>query len=254
MTLRRPALFANAKNKNGLALKSGTEEKKMRRKPELIVMLTYNDVTVENASEIFRQCRNSKARYWGFKEKGIPIVEMKQLFAEMKQCGKITGLEVVAYTEQEGMDGARTALECGVDILMGTIYSDKINDFCKEHHLKYMPFVGTVEERPSVLKGDIQKIKEEARTYLEKGVYGIDLLGYRYTGDARQLNRVMAESIEMPICIAGSVDSYEKIDEILEIGAHSFTIGSAFFDNQFGETFMEQIDRVCDYVEKKYVS
>lgn len=226
----------------------------MKIKPELIVMLTYNDVTVKNAEEIFSQCRNSKAKYWGFKEKGIPFEEMKRLFAEMKRCGKTTGLEVVAYTEQECLNGARTALECGVDILMGTIYSDRINDFCKDNNLKYMPFVGTVEERPSILKGDIKKITEEALVYQEKGVYGIDLLGYRYTGDAGQLNRKLVATMDAPVCIAGSVDSYEKIDEILKIGAHFFTIGSAFFDNQFGENFMEQIDNVCDYVEKKYVS
>lgn len=43
----------------------------MHEKPELIVMLTYNDVTVSNAYEIFEQCRNTKAVYWGFKEEGL---------------------------------------------------------------------------------------------------------------------------------------------------------------------------------------
>ena len=34
--------------------------KEMHKKPELIVMLTYNDVTVSNAYEVFEQCRNTK--------------------------------------------------------------------------------------------------------------------------------------------------------------------------------------------------
>ena len=74
----------------------------MNKVPELIVMLTYNDLTVRHASDIFEQCKNSKAAYWGFKEEGLPLEEMKALFGRMKACGKKTGLEVVAYTEDEG--------------------------------------------------------------------------------------------------------------------------------------------------------
>ena len=36
----------------------------MKKKPVLIVMLTHNDRTVENAGEIFEQCGDSAARYW----------------------------------------------------------------------------------------------------------------------------------------------------------------------------------------------
>ncbi|WP_250320424.1 hypothetical protein [Streptococcus lutetiensis] len=43
----------------------------------------------------------------------------------MKACGKTTFLEVVAYSEEEGLEGAKLAHECCCDILMGTIFSDK---------------------------------------------------------------------------------------------------------------------------------
>ena len=69
---------------------------------ELIVMLTHNDLTVLNAAEIFDQCKNSKAQYWGVKEEPLPLEEMKKLFSYMKACGKTTFLEVVAYSEEEG--------------------------------------------------------------------------------------------------------------------------------------------------------
>ena len=78
-------------------------------KPELIVMLTHNDRTVENAIEIYRECRNSKAKFWGFKEVGLPIGKMKELCAMMKADGKTTFLEIVAYTEEECLAGAQTA-------------------------------------------------------------------------------------------------------------------------------------------------
>lgn len=222
----------------------------MSKKPELIVMLTYNDSTVLDAAQIFESCKESKAKFWGFKEKPLPLAEMKELYAYMKACGKTTFLEVVAYTEEEGLAGAQVALDCGCDILMGTIFSDKINQFCQDNNLKYMPFVGQITGRPSVLEGTIEGMLAEAKTYLAKGVYGFDLLGYRYTGDAVQLNKEFVAQVDAPVCLAGSIDSYQRLDEVKEANPWTFTIGSAFFDNQFDGSFAEQIDKVCDYINK----
>lgn len=97
----------------------------MKINPNLIVMLTYNDRTVENAYEIFEQCKDCEAKYWGFKEEGLMTGQMKELYAYMKSCGKTTVLEVVAYTESECINGVKIAAECGCDILMGTLYYDK---------------------------------------------------------------------------------------------------------------------------------
>ena len=55
--------------------------------PELIVMLTHNDLTVTDASAVFEQCKNSKAKFWGFKEEPLPLEQMIQLFGYMKNCG-----------------------------------------------------------------------------------------------------------------------------------------------------------------------
>lgn len=219
--------------------------------PELVVMLTYDDFTVKNAYEIFDECKNSKAEYWGFKEKPLPLEQMKKIFSYMKHYGKTTFLEVVAYTEEECLNGAKMALECGVDFLVGTIFFDSVNDFCKEHNLKYMPFVGEIKERPSVLYGKIDDMINEAKNYISKGAYGIDLLGYRYIGDPIELNRRFVSEIDAPVCLAGSVNSYEKLDEIINISPWSFTIGSAFFDKKFGNGFCEQINTVCEYIESQ---
>ena len=220
----------------------------MERKPELIVMLTYNDCTVSDAWEIFDSCKASKAKYWGFKEKPLPPDEMKALFAYMKECGKTTVLEVVEYTEKEGIEGAKLAVECGCDILMGTMYSDKINAICRENGIKYMPFVGDVYDRPSVLGGTIEEMITEANECIRRGAYGIDLLGYRFNGDPAELISRFVREVDAPVCIAGSVNSYSRLDELCEIAPWAFTIGSAFFDEDFGSCFSSQIDRVCDYV------
>ena len=60
----------------------------MENNLNLIVMLTHNDLTVNNAYEIFEECKNSKAKYWGFKEHNLPIEKMRELFQYMKKCGK----------------------------------------------------------------------------------------------------------------------------------------------------------------------
>lgn len=219
------------------------------KNPELIVMLTYNDCTVENAHEIFEQCKNSKAKFWGFKEAPLPLEQMKKLYAFMKECEKTTVLEVVAYTEDKCIEGAQMAVECGCDILMGTMYFDSVNELCREKNLKYMPFVGKVTGRPSVLEGTIQGMIDEANCYLNKGVYGFDLLGYRFTGDAVTLNKEFVSQVNAPVCIAGSVNSYERLDELKDASSWAFTIGSAFFENRFGGTFSEQIDKVCEYMK-----
>lgn len=221
----------------------------MENNLNLIVMLTHNDITVNNAYEIFEKCKDSKAKFWGFKEQNLSINKMKELYKYMKQCGKTTFLEVVEYTEKEGLDGAKMALECGCDVLMGTIYYDSINEFCKSNNLKYMPFVGKVEDRPSILKGDIAEMINEANKYVEKGVYGIDLLGYRYVGNSIELNEKIVLNVDAPVCIAGSISNYERLDELKVIKPWAFTIGSAFFENKFGNDFCEQINNVCDYIK-----
>ena len=222
----------------------------MENDMNLVVMLTHNDKTVNNAYEIFEQCKDSKAKFWGFKEEPLDIEEMKKLYSSMKKAGKTTVLEVVAYTEDEGLKGAKMAVECGCDILMGTMYYDSINEYCKEHNLKYMPFIGKVKERPSILEGEIDEMVNEANSYLNKGVYGFDLLGYRFVGDATKLNKEFVAKVNAPVCIAGSVNSYERLDELKDSNPWAFTIGGAFFENKFDGNFTEQINKVCDYIHK----
>ena len=215
---------------------------------ELIAMLTYNDRTVPDAPEIFEICKDSDVKYWGFKEDGLPLDKMKKLFGSIKACGKTAVLEVVAYTEELCMQGAQMAVECGCDILMGTFFFDSINELCKKHGIRYMPFVGDVCGRPSVLEGDIDQMIAQAESYIEKGAYGIDLLAYRYTGDCGELIRRFVSEVDAPVCIAGSVNSYERIDEIKKASPWAFTIGSAFFDHAFGDDYCRQMNSVCSYI------
>ncbi len=213
-------------------------------------MLTHNDRTVENAYQIFEQCKASKVKFWGFKEKPLSLEESKQLYRYMKRHGKTTFLEVVAYTEKEGIEGAKMAAACGCDVLLGTKFFDSVNKICQEKGLKYMPFVGDVTGRPSILDGTAEEMIREARDYLAKGVYGLDLLGYRYTKDPVYLIKKFVSAVDAPVCVAGSINSCARLDEIKDAAPWTFTIGGAFFENKFGKTFSEQIDRVYAYMRK----
>lgn len=224
----------------------------MKQIPELIVMLTHNDRTVADAIDVFKAAKNSKAKYWGFKEVGIPEEEMKDLVARMKAAGKTTFLEVVDYTEEGCVAGAEIGARCGFDVLMGTMYFDSVKAVADKAGMKYMPFVGQISGRPSILEGTIEGMIKEANTLVDtKGVTGFDLLGYRFTGDAVKLNAEFVKHVRGNVCLAGSVASFQRLDEVKATGAWAFTIGGAFFEKKFGDcSFGEQIDIVIDYMNK----
>ena len=223
----------------------------MKHIPELIVMLTHNDKTVSDAIEVFEAAKDAPATFWGFKEAGLPVEKMKKLVEKMKEAGKTTFLEVVAYTEEECAEGAKIGVECGFDILMGTLYFESVHNIAKAAGMKYMPFVGEIHGRPSILEGTIEGMIEEANALADKGVDGIDLLAYRFTGDPEELAARFVQGVKVPVCLAGSIKSYARLDKMLEIRPWTYTIGSAFFEKDFGDmSFAEQIKAVHEYMHK----
>jgi len=202
-------------------------------KPELIVMLTWNDRTVENALQLFDDIKNIPIKHWGFKDVGLPRSEMIRLAQAMSDAGKTTYLEVVSLSEKEGVEGARLAIESGVDVLMGTVFFDSINEYLKNKSVAYYPFLGNVHSHPSVLEGSIDEIVVHAQQLESKGVDGLDLLTFRYTGNAPRLLEAVVEATNVPIVSAGSIASCKRIDEVLAAKAWGFTVGTAFFEEKF---------------------
>jgi hypothetical protein len=221
-------------------------------KPDFILMLTNNDQTVKNALELFMECKDTPVTHWGFKDVGLPIDEMVNLVKAMKSAGKTTYLEVVSLTEEEGLQGARLAIEAGFDILMGTVFYSSINQFLKDKPVKYYPFPGHVYDHPSILDGSIDEIVAHAKFLESQGVAGMDLLTYRYVGDAQKLLTKVVEATSVPIVSAGSIDNYQRLAEVWKAGATGFTIGSALFSKKFvpDGTFIDNILAVTDWMEK----
>lgn len=221
-------------------------------KPELIVMLTHQDETVPNALELFDRTKDYPITHWGFKDVGLPPKEMQSVAAAMKAAGKTTLLEVVSLSEEDGLRGARLAVDSGFDILMGTVFYPSIGKYLKDKPIQYYPFPGHVHGHPSILDGTIDDIVAHACELESYGVHGLDLLTYRYTGNAPLLLSQVVQATHIPVVSAGSIASFERISEVWDAGAWGFTIGSAFFEKMFvpDGSFEQNLLAVCDWLEK----
>jgi hypothetical protein len=222
-------------------------------KPELIVMLTHHDQTVPQALELFERTKDYPITHWGFKDVGLPPNEMQRIATAMKDAGKKTFLEVVSLSEEEGLRGAHLAVEVGFDILMGTVFYPSIGEYLKDKPVRYYPFPGNVHSHPSILDGTIDDIVAHASKLEGYGVHGLDLLTYRYNGEASRLLKQVVEATNIPIVSAGSIASFERINEVWDSGAWGFTIGSAFFDKKFvpDGSFEQNVLAVCDWLKEQ---
>lgn len=220
---------------------------------KLIVMLTHNDQTVENAQEVFDSCKDLPVKKWGFKDVGMAPEKMTVLCKSMNAAGKETFLEVVTYTEEECLRGAKLAVECGFEYLVGTIYFDSVMEYCKENKLKYCPFVGKVSQSPSILEGSLDFMIEQEARFAEKGIYGTDLLGYRYKeGDPEKLSADYIKNAKLPVILAGSIASVERMEIVRKMNPWCFTMGGALFTEAFTKGgFRANLEYVVDYCKKK---
>lgn len=219
---------------------------------KIIIMLTHNDVTVQDAYQVFDSCKDLPIRHWGFKNVGLEYDKVKELAGYMKQQGKVTTLEVVTYTEDSCLEGAKMAVDCGFDSLCGTIPYESTIRYAQEYKLQYYPFVGEVSGSPSVLKGAVEKFLEQEEWLSKMGVQGTDLLLYRYAdGDPEEFARKYLPKAKLRTILAGSVSSPERIRTVLGFGAEGFTMGSALFTKNFVKegSFRENLEEVIRIIE-----
>lgn len=217
---------------------------------KIIIMLTHNDQTVKNAKEIFENCKDLPIEFWGFKDVGLEKDKMAELISAMKAAQKTTFLEVVTYSEEECMNGAKLAVELGFDYLLGTLFYESVHQYLKQYDIKYLPFCGSVSGSPSVLEGTFEEIIADANSLLDQGIYGIDLLAFRHRQGAG-LAREYCARIDKPVVIAGSINSPERIQFVNEINPWTFTMGSALFTENFapGENFRINLEAVLHYMD-----
>lgn len=212
---------------------------------KIIIMLTHNDKTVQNAYDVFESCKDLPTQFWGFKDVGVPKEEMARILKAMKDADKTTFLEVVSYSEEECMRGAKLAVELGYDYLMGTVYHQSVFEYLATQDIKFLPFCGKVSGSPSILEGTFDEIIDDAKELLAKGVDGIDLLAFRHA-DGAALAETYCKAIDKPVVIAGSINSPARLEFINKINPWAFTMGSALFTENFapGKSFRENLQEV----------
>jgi len=202
---------------------------------DFIFMLTKDDQTVSDAREYVKEIAAAGAKHIGFKDIGLPISELKLLAEDLRKEGVQVYLEVVSLDAESEKRSARVAMDLNVDYLLGGTRPELIAPIVKDHPLKYYPFVGRIEDHPSILNGTIPEIAAHAQQITAiDGVDGLDLLAYRFTGDDIPLliQKVCKASMK-PVIVAGSIDSQERIEIVKTAGASAFTVGTAAFEMEF---------------------
>ncbi len=231
----------------------------MKNQIELMVMLTWNDKTVNNALEIFDECKDLPVQAWGFKNAGISEYDTVQVIKAMKEAGKTTYYEIINRTPEAYEYGATTAQRAKFDVMMGTKYDATLHESLKKDKIDFWPAIGQpgcfYQGQHGVLLGEEHEILDEAKKLVtEIGCDGITIPAFRYYKDGSALLKNLVKTIPgTPICVAGSVDSFDRMEMLYDLGVAQFTMGSALFNKKYvpGGTFRDNLEVVADFLVKK---
>jgi hypothetical protein len=213
--------------------------------PEFIFMLTHHDKTLENALDVYDGIRDLPLRYVGFKDVGVPHDTLRELARRMHADGREVMLEVVSERAEDELTSVAAAVDIGVDWVLGGTHPDEALKAIGGSDVRYCPFPGRVIGHPSLLRGTIDEIAASATDLTARdGVFGLDLLAYRFDGDVEAMTAAVVAASSGPVIAAGSVDSVERIRALAEIGVWGFTIGGAIFEGRLpgGPSVREQLE------------
>jgi hypothetical protein len=201
---------------------------------QFILMLTRHDRTVPEARAVVEEALATGVRHMGFKDVGLPASELAGLVEAIRSAHGTVYLEVVSLDEPSELASAQLAVNLGVDHLLGGTRPELVLPIISGRAIFYWPFAGRVVGHPSRLEGSCEEIVMSARMLAAlNGVHGLDLLAYRFAGDAKALIKDVVQSVTKPVLIAGSIDTPERVTSLVEQGAAAFTVGTAVFDRAF---------------------
>jgi hypothetical protein len=197
---------------------------------EFIFMLTRDDVTLEDAREVYASVAHTGLEHVGCKDVGLPREELAALLDDIRARGAETYLEVVSETAEATLESARVAAEIRPDHLIGGTLIEPVQEILAGTGVKFWPYVGRIVGHPCLLRGSIDEIVADTERAASLGVDGINLLAYRYDGDVEALVRGVVGATDLPVICAGSVDSTDRIRALDRCGAWACTIGTAALD------------------------
>jgi hypothetical protein len=215
---------------------------------EFIFMLTHQDSTLPNALEVYDTLRGIEGlRYVGFKDVGAPVERLQELADAIHADGRTAMLEVVSEDAAAELRSIEAARRLGVDWVLGGTHADEALPILAGSDLRYCPFPGRIIGHPSLLRGTVDSIAADATTLTARdGVYGLDLLAYRFDGDVPALTRAVVAASAGPVIAAGSVDSAERIRTLVGAGVWGYTIGGAIVEGRMpgGPSIAAQVREV----------
>lgn len=201
---------------------------------EFIFMFTRDDQTVEDCLEVFDFVRETGVKHLGFKDVGVARETLVALNDRIKASGGVSYMEVVSTTSEACLNSARTAVEIGVDRLLGGTEAEAMLEVLEGSGIAYFPFAGRPEGHPTQLGGTSQRVAADCRRFESAGCAGVDLLAYRATeAEPLDLVRAAREALSGELIIAGSVGTPGRVHALAEAGVDVFTVGSAAFDGSF---------------------
>jgi hypothetical protein len=200
---------------------------------DFIFMLTRDDRTIGDALAVLDDAVAVGLRHIGFKDIGATPETLRELTQRIRHAGATSYMEVVSTSRAAALHSAAIAAEIGVDRLLGGTEVEATLQVLDGTRTDYFPFPGFPEGHPTRLGGSALEIAAHCTSYLGKGCRGVDLLAYRATAaDPLELVRAARNALGQrgELIVAGSVNSFERIEALRAAGADAFTIGSAIFD------------------------
>ncbi|MGI5853060.1 MAG: hypothetical protein ACOX8I_01925 [Bacillota bacterium] len=222
------------------------------KRTNAIIMLTDNDLTVDNAADFFNSAKNAPTQNWGFKSIGQPHDVMYALAETIKSAGKNLFLESIIYTEEEYKFLAEFSKKAGVDCVLGTIYNRGLHEALNEAGVLYCPFIGKTPGFPARIIKSREEIMADLKEAIDNGVRSVSIPAYMHDKMSGRaiLTMIREEAPDLPILVAGRVKTYERIDEMFELKT-SFTIGGALFRGELTKgSFSDNVNTLSNYMEK----
>jgi hypothetical protein len=202
---------------------------------DFIFMLTREDETVADAPALLDGLAGLGLRHIGFKDVGVDRATLRALSARIAAMGATSYLEVVSDGVVDCLAAARTAVDLGVDRLLGGTAVDATLEILQGTGIEYYPFPGFPVGHPTALRGSAPDVAEHCAAFMAKGCAGADLLAYRAT-QAEPLDLVSAARAALGsglLIVAGSIGGKTQLAELSRAGVDAFTVGTAVFEDAF---------------------
>ena len=163
---------------------------------EFIFMLTHNDRTVADARAVYDEIRSTACATSASRTSACRSPDCARWPRRSARDGREVMLEVVSEDA-----GRRAALDPRRPRDRGRLAARRHppgrgrSRSSPGTPVRYCPFPGRVIGHPSLLRGTIDEIADDAAGLTARpGVHGLDLLAYRYDGDVEALTAAVNDA------------------------------------------------------------